>query len=98
MARFNLYVQNGYPIQVRVAKGELLSSEGMPASARVHIQGTISIIDFFTLTLQDCDAVLGVKWLLSLGPILWNFVELKIDFLIKEGKCVSRAIHLLALT
>lgn len=44
------------------------------------MQGTTFVISLFTLPLQSCDAILGVQWLSSLGPILWNFVGLKMQF------------------
>ena len=34
----------------------------------------------FTLTLGGCDVVLGTQWLRTLGPILWDFAELWMQF------------------
>lgn len=32
------------------------------------------------LTLEGCDVVLGVDWLGTLGPILWDFINLAMKF------------------
>ena len=41
--------------------------------------------DMFSLPLGGCDVVLGTQWLHTLGPILWDFVELWMQFLV-NGK------------
>ena len=33
-------------------------------------------IDFYRLSLEGCDAVLGAQWLRMLRPILWDFSSL----------------------
>ena len=35
--------------------------------------------DFIFIPLSGCDVVLGVQWLITLGPILWNFKKLTIQ-------------------
>ena len=32
------------------------------------------------LPLQDCDVALGVQWLKTLEPIIWNFTTLSMQF------------------
>lgn len=39
------------------------------------MQGYEFNTDVFLLRLGGCDMVLGVKWLVRLGDILWNFQE-----------------------
>lgn len=36
--------------------------------------------DFIVLPIKGCDMVLGVQWLHSLGPIVWNFASLTMQF------------------
>jgi hypothetical protein len=38
------------------------------------------IIDCFRLALSSFDMVLGIQWLESLGPILWNFGKHMLTF------------------
>ena len=61
------------------------------------------IVDLYVIPLGGFDLVLGVKWLQSLGPILWDFAALTISFSV-EGKSVllqgqqgycGKALHLL---
>lgn len=49
----------------------------------MHIQGTTFTLDFFTFSLGGCDIVLGAQWLLSISPVLWDFIELKTEFTYK---------------
>ena len=37
-------------------------------------------IDFYIFTLNGVDAILGVNWLQTLGPILWDFKAKSMDF------------------
>ena len=40
----------------------------------------------FSLPLGRCDVVLGTQWLRTLGPILWDFAELWMQFSINGKK------------
>ena len=42
--------------------------------------------DMFSFPLGRCDVVLGAQWLCTLGPILWDFVELWMQFSINGTK------------
>lgn len=33
-------------------------------------------VSFHLLPLGGCDVVLGVKWLRTLGPIVWDFMQM----------------------
>jgi hypothetical protein len=72
-------------IKVKIANGEVLTSEGK--CIYVSVQGNIFCSEFFVLTLVGgCDVVLGVQWLRTLGPIIWDFFEVK-NVLFLEGVC-----------
>jgi hypothetical protein len=47
------------------------------------VQGVILTTEFYILTLGGRDMVLGVHWLRTLGPIIWDFLQLtvKLSFL-----------------
>ena len=38
------------------------------------------------MPLGGCDVILGTQWLRTLGPILWDFVELWMHFLVNGKK------------
>jgi hypothetical protein len=44
------------------------------------------------LTLGGCDIVLGVQWLSTLGPILWDFVKLHMEFNLLDFRHVLQGI------
>ncbi|XP_042952297.1 uncharacterized protein LOC122289392 [Carya illinoinensis] len=67
-------------IRIKVAKGEMVTSEGKVKGVNVSIQGSYFLVDMYVLVLAGCDMVLGVHWLQGLGPILWNFKELTMQF------------------
>ncbi|XP_041011286.1 uncharacterized protein LOC121255061 [Juglans microcarpa x Juglans regia] len=65
-AKCDLAVDTDQSIQVCVANRDVVESLGRTSAVTVHMQG--------------CDMVMGVQWLLSLSPILWNFTELQMQF------------------
>ncbi|RVW69141.1 Retrovirus-related Pol polyprotein from transposon 17.6 [Vitis vinifera] len=67
-------------LSVKVANGQAVRSEGSCAAVPLHMQGNLYTIDFYILTLGGCDIVLGVQWLQTLGPILWDFSRLQVEF------------------
>lgn len=44
------------------------------------------------LLIKRCDLVLGVQWLLSLGPIVWNFASLTMQFEHLQQTCTLQGI------
>ena len=49
---------------------------------RLHSPSKVTLIyvDFYLLPLRGCDAVLGAQWLQTLGPILWDFQQMWMQF------------------
>jgi hypothetical protein len=74
-------------LSVKVANGERLQSYGVCKNTSVDIQGEIFKIDCYTLPLEGFDVILGVHWLKSLGPIIWDFAALSMAFL-RQGRSV----------
>jgi hypothetical protein len=75
------------PIRVNIAYGSRLWSEGSCSDIKLMIQGDQFVTWDYIIQLGGCDMVLGIQWLKSLGPILWDFSALKMEFQ-KEGKRV----------
>lgn len=51
-------------------------SKGCYAQVPIKIQNYKAILDFYVIPLGGCDTVLGVQWLRTLGPVLWDFDKL----------------------
>jgi hypothetical protein len=75
---------------VKVANGERLQSYGSCKSTDVLVQGEQFNVDCYTLPLKGFDVILGIQWLKSLDPIVWEFAALSMAF-IPEG-CTVRFI------
>ncbi|KAL6339187.1 hypothetical protein AAG906_024338 [Vitis piasezkii] len=46
--------------------------------------------DLRLIPLVGCNMVLGIQWLVELGPILWDFKNLRMEFMVKGRKFVLR--------
>ncbi|XP_042980307.1 uncharacterized protein LOC122310468 [Carya illinoinensis] len=73
-------------LQVRIANGDIIQTEGYCSSVRTNLQGTQINPSFYVLSLGGCDIVLGVSWLMTLGPIIWDFSALTMHFEYKGKK------------
>lgn len=67
-------------LPVTVADGTKLCSTGVCKSLTWTMQGQIFKADARVLAIGGCDMVLGVQWLSTLGPILWDFTNLQMQF------------------
>ena len=48
------------------------------------VGGFHQVTNFMVLPLMGCDLVLGVEWLKELGPIVWDFKNLTMQFTFKN--------------
>ena len=67
-------------LEVKVANGEIVKTQGLCSEVPVIVQGVKFCINFHVLALGGCDAVLGSQWLSTLGEIQWNFKLLTMSF------------------
>jgi hypothetical protein len=67
-------------IAVKVANGQLMSSDGTCPTVSIRVQRNNFCTEFYVLTLGGCDLVLGIQWLRTLGPIIWDFLKLTMLF------------------
>jgi hypothetical protein len=74
-------------LSVTVANGDHVSSSGCCNNLKIFIAGDEFIINCYGLALGSYDMVLGVQWLESLGPILWDFKNNTISF-VRHGRAV----------
>lgn len=71
-------------ISVKIANGDIVQGEGQCKKVPIKLQGTHFDPSFYLLKLGGCDIVMGVSWLQTLGPIVWDFSKLTMKF--GEGK------------
>ncbi|GAU28307.1 hypothetical protein TSUD_256350 [Trifolium subterraneum] len=55
-----------------------------------QLQQVLFTADVIVLPLGCCDLILGIQWLKSLGPILWDFDKLQMEFTTHGKKFVLR--------
>jgi hypothetical protein len=75
-------------IKVKVANGDEIVSPGKCKNTKVKLQGYTFVVDLYVLPLAGCDIVLGIQWLRTLGPILWDFLNLTMQFVYEEKTCL----------
>jgi hypothetical protein len=64
-------------LRVVVANGDRLASPGLCRDLPLTIDGERFHVDCFVLEVYAVDIILGTEWLRSLGPILWNFRNMR---------------------
>ncbi|KAI4321268.1 hypothetical protein MLD38_034667 [Melastoma candidum] len=69
----NLNMVTVPPVKVTVADGRCLVCRSMLRHFTWEMQGQLFTADFYVITLGGCEVILGVKWLATLGDIVWNF-------------------------
>jgi hypothetical protein len=69
-------------IRVKVANGKEVVSEGKCMQLKVQLHNFSFTIKAYMIILAGCDMVLGIQWLVTLGPIIWNFKVLIMEFTI----------------
>lgn len=88
--RLNIHPQFQSSVTVSVANDDKVQSKGMCQTISFSINNTVFIADFTIIPLPDFDMVLGVKWLRTLGPILWDFATLTMSFVLNDDQIVLR--------
>ncbi|CAH9115968.1 unnamed protein product [Cuscuta europaea] len=72
---------SGYKVQV--GNGEKLSNDGRCEDLTLCMQGSIIKQNFYFLTLEETDLVLGMEWLTTLGDVEINFRKQSIKWKIQ---------------
>lgn len=68
-----------HDLYVVVANGDRLVSPGRCANLRLRIEGKLFTVDCFALDISTVDIILGTEWLSTLGPILWDFRNMRMS-------------------
>jgi hypothetical protein len=75
-------------LRVAVANNDHMASSGCCHDLKISIAGDDFVIDCYGLALGSYEMVLGVQWLESLGPILWDFGRWTMSF-VRNGRAVK---------
>jgi hypothetical protein len=62
-------------LRVKVANDDQVACDGVCKDTHFTIDDEEFMLDFFVIPLAGYDMVLGVHWLRTLGPILWDFTK-----------------------
>ena len=65
---------------VTVANGDCVACQGLTRGVGIRIAEEVFSVDCYTIPLDWWDMVLGVNFLRTLGPILWDFDDLCMAF------------------
>lgn len=75
-----LVIHKEFSLVVKISNADVIKSEGCCCNATFKVQGETFSTNFYLLPFGGCDAVLGIKWLGTLGPISWDFSKLTMQF------------------
>jgi hypothetical protein len=64
-------------VRVVVANGDRLTSPGLAHGLHLRVADEVFDVDCYALHLGCVDIILGTQWLRTLGPILWDFVNMR---------------------
>ena len=73
-------VQQDKPLMVAVANGSKIASAATCKQLVWSMQGREFRADMRLIPFGGCDMVLGIQWLSQLGPVLWDFKNLWMEF------------------
>ncbi|TXG70529.1 hypothetical protein EZV62_005464 [Acer yangbiense] len=79
-SKLNLHISCNTVFDVMVANRDRLYSERQYQNIFIDIQGVPTTSDFYLLSLEGYDIALGSHWLQTLGPIVWDFSKLIMEF------------------
>ncbi|XP_058217468.1 uncharacterized protein LOC131328550 [Rhododendron vialii] len=88
--RTGVRTQPTNPLSVIVADGTKISSKAVVRDLHWSVQGMEFISEVRLLPLGGCDMVLGVQWLSTLGPVLWDFKNLQMQFSVSDKEIVLK--------
>ena len=92
VSRLQLRVDVSKVLEVKVANGSMVKTQGFCCSVPVCIEGVKFFIQFHVLSLGGCDVVLGTQWLSTLGEIQWNFKLLTMCFCYEDQKALLQGL------
>jgi hypothetical protein len=93
VATLGLHPMGHDEIKVQIANGQEIVSPGRSKEVEVKMKGYAFQTNLFILPLAGCYAVLGIHWLWTLGPILWDFTKLQMEFTYNGVTCLLQGLQ-----
>lgn len=75
-----LQCRQHYQMGVIVANGEKVKTRGKCQKLQWTCEGHQFATDFMVLLVKGYDVILGVQWLTALGPVMWDFQHMTMQF------------------
>jgi len=75
-----------------VANGDRVMCHGLARDVDLRIGGETFKVDCYSIPLDSYDMVLGITWLRTLGPILWDFDNLCMAFTYQGRRVLWRGV------
>lgn len=91
--RLSLQVTEYLGLQVAVANGEQIPGSGVCNNVRIMKDDQSFLVNLSVIPLAGFELILGVKWLRTLGAILWDFTALTMRFSIDAKSITWREEH-----
>lgn len=79
----NCYIHPIKNFEFMINNDGKITCKGMCHNVKLNMGNYTLKNDTYALNLGGCDIVLRAQWLQILGPTLWDFVELWIQFIVK---------------
>ena len=80
--------------KVMVSNGSTLPCKRKCRSVCISIGDYNLCFNMFSMPLEGCDVILGTQSLRTLGPVLWDFAELWMQFLVNGNKHTFNGLQL----
>ncbi|XP_050133112.1 uncharacterized protein LOC126609161 [Malus sylvestris] len=80
LKQWGWHATNTKSFEVMIAYGGKVTSSGCCRAVELSLEGYHCHTDLYSLPLGGCDVVLGVQWLSTVSPVLWDFQLLTMEF------------------
>jgi hypothetical protein len=78
--RTGLQAHSSPRMTATVANGKQVTCAGVFRQVAIDIAGEAFHIDLYVMPLAGYDLVLGTQWLVTMGPIVWDFTKRSMSF------------------
>jgi len=88
VAQLGLPCRTTTPLRVMVGNGQHLECHTTCEAITINLQNQSFTVDFYVLPIAGANVILEVQWLRSLGPVLTDYTNLRMQFFY-DGRLVE---------